>query len=352
MSPHTPRRLADDLFVVAWPVIALSLLLAAATSLSAGSSARLLLALVALVLPGYLLSLVVFPLAVAREDKTGGLLHAVENRALASLGPIERWAVAFGFSLCLIPLFGLLVTLAELSYATEVLAVLVVGVSTLLALLAFLRRRRTPADATVPPRPTPIRSVRALVSSTGPLSRSNVVIVVTLLAAVSSLAVGVTTPQATPAYTSVSLLTEADDGALVAANYPHDLRPEEKADLVLVLSNDERTTVQYSVVVQSEQVDTDGTVTRRKHLSEFSVQLRDGETWERPHQVAPLMEGDRVRLVYLVYRGEPPAEPTMDNAYRSLTLWVREPLPGETSSTVAASITPTAWVHQHGRYTS
>lgn len=347
MSPYSPRRLADDVLDVTWPVLTLSLLLIVGAALTVGSSARLFVTLVAvLVLPGYLLSLVAFPLVATREDDSTNFLRPDVDWGLSGLGRAERWAVAFGFSICLMPLYGLLIALAGLPYAVTVIVPLVVAVSTVLSVLALVRRRRLPADVTVPVRPGPVRFARSLASSMSHLSRANVVIVVTLLAALSTLAVGVTAPQADPAYTTASLLTESADGELVAAGYPYDLAPEEKADLVLVLTNDEGTVVDYNVVVQSEQVDTDGTVTRRKHLSQFSVQLRDGETWERYHQIAPLMAGDRVRLVYLVYRGSPPSEPTMDNAYRSLTLWVREPLPGETSQTEAAALTQTALTYE------
>jgi len=34
------------------------------------------------------------------------------------------------------------------------------------------------------------------------------------------------------------------------------------------------------------------------------------------------MTGENLRVQYLLYRGDPPAEPTQENAYRSLHLWV------------------------------
>jgi len=40
------------------------------------------------------------------------------------------------------------------------------------------------------------------------------------------------------------------------------------------------------------------------------------------HTVAPTLPGERLRLVYLLYKGDPPAEPTVENAYREVHLWV------------------------------
>jgi uncharacterized membrane protein len=342
MTSHPPSRRVDDVVDVVWPVLVLSGLLAAATMLAGGSAARLLLTLLAVLLfPGYALSLFVFPLAKTPGDDTTESVGDGSGLGLAALGATERWAVAFGFSICLMPLYGLLVTLAELPFALRSVMGIVVGVVTVLTALALVRRLRLRVDAPVslPGRPTPLASLRAATASrsTG-RAVSNAVVVVTLLAAVSALAVGITLPPAGSQYTTASLLTVDDNGSLVAAGYPHDLAPEETAELVLVLSNNEGTAADYTVVVQSQRVALDGTVTETRYLDEFSAQLRNGETWERPHEVAPLLDGDRVRLAYLVYRGSPPAEPTVENAYRSLTLWVREPMPGATSEAETAAV--------------
>ncbi|SDM61422.1 Uncharacterized membrane protein [Halogranum gelatinilyticum] len=342
MTTHPPSRRVDDVVDIVWPVLVLSGLLAAATMLAGGSAARLLLTLLAVLLfPGYVLSLFVFPLAKTPGDDPTERVGDGSGLGLAALGTTERWAVALGFSICLMPLYGLLITLAELPFALRSVMGVVVGVVTVLTVLALVRRLRLRVDAPVllPGRPTPLASLRAATASrsTGRVV-SNAVIVVTLLAAVSALAVGITLPPAGSQYTTASLLTVGENGSLVAAGYPHDLAPEETAELVLVLSNNEGTATDYTVVVQSQRVALDGTVTETRYLDEFSTQLRNGETWERPHEVAPLLDGDRVRLAYLVYRGSPPADPTVENAYRSLTLWVREPMPGATSETEAAAV--------------
>ncbi|WP_396613401.1 DUF1616 domain-containing protein (plasmid) [Haloferax sp. S1W] len=349
MAPYSTGRLTDDVVDVVWPVLVLLLLLVVAVALSAGSPLRLLIALIAvLVFPGYVLSLVVFPLRTTDRDGSFGRHRSEDDWFLPGLRKVERWAVAVGFSIALMPVYGFLIAITGLSYAVDLVVLVVLSVSAVFALLAFVRRHRLPSntDISVPVRPAPIRVLRTLAGSRGKLPPSTVVVTVTLMVAVATLVVGLTAPPESPAYTSASLLTAGPDGELVAEGYPHDLAPDERADLVLVLTNHERTTVEYTVIAQSQMVATDGTVTERRHIDQFSVRLRDGETWERPHRIAPLMGGDRVRLVYLVYRGAPPSEPTIDNAYRSLTLWVREPLPGESSQTEAALSPNDQWMRE------
>jgi len=40
------------------------------------------------------------------------------------------------------------------------------------------------------------------------------------------------------------------------------------------------------------------------------------------NETVTVSEPGNYRLVYLLYRGEPPAEPRIDNAYRELHLWI------------------------------
>jgi hypothetical protein len=52
--------------------------------------------------------------------------------------------------------------------------------------------------------------------------------------------------------------------------------------------------------------------------------VEDGETWEQSHTTRPAMTGDNIRLTYLLYVGNPPAEttPQADSAYRSVHIWL------------------------------
>ena len=56
----------------------------------------------------------------------------------------------------------------------------------------------------------------------------------------------------------------------------------------------------------------------------FRVRQRvaDNETWHYRYTVTPTLTGERLRLVYLLYRGDAPATPSAESAYREVHLWV------------------------------
>jgi uncharacterized membrane protein len=63
-------------------------------------------------------------------------------------------------------------------------------------------------------------------------------------------------------------------------------------------------------------------VLERESIDRFSTRLAANETWTRQHTVSPSMTGERLRLVYLLYKNGLPAQPTTENAYRETHLWV------------------------------
>lgn len=348
MSSRSTARVVGDLVEVTWPLLSLLILSGVVVILPSGSPLRLVVALVAmLTLPGYVLSLATFPLSRPR-DRDGGVRSfggssylknttAGSDWSLPSFGATERWFVSVGFSIGLVPVYGLVISGAAIPFEAVSILAIIVALSSVFTFVAFFRRLRLPdhvRDRT-PGLPSPTFLAKLVETPTRRGTLSNSVIVVGFLVAAGSLGVAITVPAEDPEYTSVSLLTENESGALVSADYPYDLQPGESGRLVFVLTNREDETVDYSVVVQTQQVDREGNVVKSRQLNRFIETVRDEETWERPHQITPQMRGDRMRVVYLVYRGTPPADPTMDSSYRTLTLWIREPMPQETSQTAS-----------------
>jgi uncharacterized membrane protein len=290
---------------------------------------RLVLAAVFLfLLPGYALTTLAFPARSGRRA-TNPFKPDLNDGVL---GEGERAALSLGLSFALVPLFGIAMAFAEVPLTLE---------NALLAVTAFVllvlgggtvRRLRTPTDS---------RYKAPFFYWLGEGARSfrgtkvdivlNVALAVVLVAAMSTFAVALTAPQNGTTYTEASLLTETPDGELVSGNYPTEFGPEGQADLVLRLSNHEGEAVVYTVVVQIQRLeaDTEGPreVTARSELFRESQRVADGETWDHEHTVTPTFFGDDLRVVYLVYAGTPPEEPTTENAYRylSLSIDVTEP---------------------------
>jgi len=83
--------------------------------------------------------------------------------------------------------------------------------------------------------------------------------------------------------------------------------------------------VNYTVVVALQAVrfrNNSSGVMRQERLGRFQTRLSHNETWQRNHTIEPTMTGERLRLVYLLYEGAAPSQPTVENAYREVHLWV------------------------------
>ena len=276
-------------------------------------------------LPGYALTAVLFPRTTASfPDSTvrEPFARAVEG----VLAPTERAALAFGATLALVPLVGLVHSVAGLGYGTTALFGTVNAVIVSALCLAVVRRvRASPADRVAfSPRTWPTRLKAAVWGGSRSDTLLTVVVLVVALAATSSLAVALVAPPDGESFTTVTLLTENESGALVMDDYPE--TPASAASLVVAVDNNEDQRIEYTMVTQLQSVrDANGsepTVVARRELARGTRTLDAGETWLAERSVGPPPEpaGDRFRFVALVYRGSAPDDPTVANAYRYVDL--------------------------------
>lgn len=139
-------------------------------------------------------------------------------------------------------------------------------------------------------------------------------------------------PSTGESFSEFYLLAEEKDGELVADDYPTEFVAGESRSLVVGIGNQEHRTTAYTVVVELNRVqiqDNSTQVLDEERLRTFETRLAHNETWERPHTVTPELTGEILRLTYLLYREEPPENPTTDNAYRELHLWVNVTAPNQ-----------------------
>ncbi|RAW45639.1 hypothetical protein DQW50_07755 [Halorubrum sp. 48-1-W] len=337
----TRSRSYPELLPFLWPVPAVLLVSIVVLWLPSGSTLRLLSALVALsFLPGYALTLAVFP---GRQpgwsDTPTPMASEHRESTLSSLGPIERIAMGVGFSVCLMPLYGYVVALGIGGYDPGTAVVLVSVTTVLSTLLALGRVALSPSTLTAPS-PFSRLATDVVDRSSAPTRNErvlNLAVVAGLLLAAAYLSVSIAMPPESPEYTTATLLTENDDGELVADGYPDRLGEGESAELVFRLENHENREVEYQVIVQHQRVAPDGSVIEETRLDRFERTVLPGQPWDERHSVTSAMSGDRNRLVYLVYVGDAPTEPTVDNAYRSLTLWLGSGDPPEETNALSPS---------------
>lgn len=290
-------------------------------------------------LPGYALVAALFP-GRRRSGTAAGWHDAVTTRdgSRRGLDWPQRLALSFGTSVVLLPLVGLALPVVGLGYSVTGIVTVLTAVTFVCTVVGALHRTRLPSDERFG---LPAGRWVTLVRSGVTAQRSvldaglNVVLALAVVVSVSTLGYAAVAPNHAESFTSVSLLTETDDGELVAAGYPETLDAT-GSDLVLRVENDEDQSVQYTVVTQLQRVDVQDTsveVQERASVGRTSQRVAAGETWTHAHEVRPELNGEDLRLVYYVYRGDPPAEPTTDSAYRHVTLWVDAPVQSGDSGT-------------------
>lgn len=285
-----------------------------------------------LFVPGYAFTAVMFPGRAENpgtdspESSSSGNRAGTERTGITGL---ERFVLSLGASIIVVPLVALVLNFSPWGINLLPLLICLSALTVAMTAAAAIRRQALPAEERfhVP--------IRKRLSSVGvarfrPDSRTDAILggllVLALVLAVSSAAYTVATPAQDESYSEFYLLTESEDGELVADGYPENFTTSESASLVVGVRNHEHRPQRYTVVVELQRTtlsDDEMRVNEAETLGRYQTgRLSDTETWQRTHQVTPTLTGDRLRLTYLLYRGDPPADPTVENAYRELYLWV------------------------------
>lgn len=228
-----------------------------------------------------------------------------------------RVALTLGTSVLVVAVVGtLLAMVGALVLPTAVAGI--GGVTLLGVIVAAVRRRSLGVDR----RTLPVvdRDAVDVRRDDGLATLQTVTLVVAVLALAGTLAVVGASPPTHGSYTEVYLQSpDAAEGA--SAEEPTFVRGE-RSTVEIGLTNHRQTTTSQGVVVQLVRVGPDGEVRDRERLNRFRAQLAPQENTVFEREVAPEMNGDRLRLQVLVYDGEIPAEPRPETATLSLRQWV------------------------------
>ena len=284
-----------------------------------------------LFLPGYAIIAALFPEAgeppTADENtETDGFAPSVDRDR--GIDGIERVALSFGLSIAVVPLLGLVLNFTPWGIRLVPIALSVAGTTILATAIAAVRRWELPEEERfqVPYREW-IEAGRTELFE--PDSRTdavlNVVLALSLLLAVSSVAYAVAVPPQGEQFTEFYLLTEDDDGELVADGYPEEFVVGEGQPVVVGIGNNEHERTDYEVVAQLQTVETAGNETvvqEREQIDSFAVTLEHDETHHDERLIVPDRTGENLRVQYLLYRDDVPEEPTVENAYRDTHLWI------------------------------
>jgi uncharacterized membrane protein len=125
-------------------------------------------------------------------------------------------------------------------------------------------------------------------------------------------------------YTEFYVLSEdPETGETIADEYPTESSVGNESEFVVGITNREGETETYTLIVRLERTEDDlRSVAERTQVARIERSLRHGETVEVPITVEQRIPGENVRLSYLLYVDTPPNQPSGENAYRNLHLWI------------------------------
>ncbi|WP_254546104.1 DUF1616 domain-containing protein [Halomarina pelagica] len=314
LVPRPVRELPADLAAV----VALTLLadVAAVAPVVSETPIRVLLGLAfVLFVPGYAVVAALFPERGGEKADGGGI------------SGVERVALSIGTSVAVVPLLALVLNFTPFGIRLVPILVVLSVVTLAAAAVAARRRRRLPPDERLV---VPYRRWWGAIGD-GVLRADtrtdrvlNVVLVVSVLVAMSGVTYAFVTPNDSEQFSEFYLLTETRDGKLVADDYATNLTRGERGTVVVGLENHEHERTTYTVVVKLQRLEgggNDTTVVGERRIDRFEVTLEHNGTARRNVTYAPREPG-RYRAVFLLYRGEPPQDPSIDNAYLETHLWL------------------------------
>lgn len=293
-----------------------------------------------LFIPGYAFIAALFPEAgespeVNEEGGDDGDVSDIDEAPTdrSGIDGIERVALSFGLSIAIVPLIGLVLNFTP--WGIRLVPIMVsVSLFTLVSTAVAARRRWAldPEERFVVPWREWLQVARSelLEPETKTDGALNVLLALSVILAVASVGYAVAVPKEGEAFTEFYILTENEDGELVADDYPTEFTQGEGQSLVVGIGNHEQQPMNYTVVIELQEVQIQNnstTVLEEEELRRFRTQVAHNETWHLQHNVTPTMTGERLRLTYLLYKGEPPASPTVENSYRELHLWVNVSAP-------------------------
>lgn len=288
-----------------------------------------------LFVPGYAFVAALFPERPARATDSDDQGLAPDRRRIDWM---ERVALSFVTSILVVTILSFLLDVSRIGIQPEPF---IRGLSTFTlasTVVAAIRRWALPGERRfVLPVKAWIAATRETLWSPGsPLEMTmHGVVVCALLVGVVSAGYAVSIPQSGESFTEFYVLTEDEDGNLVAGEYPTDVVEGEQRELVVGVGNQERQREQYSIIVRLQRTDpADSSVVKEQVIDVRGVgPLSHNETEHQRVAFSPELTGEQVRLQFLLFRGSPPDQPSTDDAYRDLHIWLTV-APAENESTV------------------
>lgn len=306
-----------------------------------------------LFLPGYALVSTMFP--EAREDcdppftrETGeGIDRAMRTR-IRGLTGIDRVGIAVALSVALTPGVALVHYVASGQFATFELAAGLAVLTWAFVFMGLARRLRLPAahrfavsagwldaayDRYFVPNSPHMRTSAPFEASNVADVALNVVLVCTLLVALTTATYAFAQPPTDERYDELAVLTQNGDGEYVASGYPDDLSGGDT--LYVSVTNQRDFSREYVLRATLEVVNEEGEVVERDEQASRSFELAPGEQTYVEHDPESTLDGERLRLRYTLEFAGGDGEP-----HRSVHVWISGAAEGDPTEDQQQTPTP------------
>lgn len=292
-----------------------------------------------LFVPGYAALVALYP-----DRKAEGVTPRDQGHGMgvdltsAGIAPGERFVGSFLASGALVPTIALVVNFSAWEITVGPMVIGISVVTLLCFVVGFVRRVQLPPDER-----GGIAPGAALTSAVGqfrvhsstlldsgsnrPTSGREVVlngfVALAVLAVVVGAGFAYAAPTAGQEFTEFYLVAENETGAYTINAVPSTLATGQSEPVVPTVTNQLGHSQTYTVVVQRQTVGQSGgnvTVVDRTRVAVFETTTTPGQTVHLTHSLGPFDEPGEYRIVYLLYKGDPPPNPSLSNANRSLRL--------------------------------
>lgn len=267
---------------------------------------------VVLFVPGYVVLAALYPRRVTDgRDGSRGFDSRIgpDGIRYVELGPAERFSLSLALSLATVGMLAFVLNFVTGLYARPLIAALasVVGLFTV---IAALRRSGVPTEERAR-LPIPTRTK-------APLNWTFVLFMaLSLVVLAGSGALATFTSPTDGDFTELYVTGQNPDGDWTTQAADDAAAAGETVRIGI--GNDEGSTEEYTVVVVAESVTDDGDVSGRNIQATEQVTVPDGETGTVEYSGGG---GGANRLVFYLYLGDAPENPSPDSAYRVAQVWL------------------------------
>lgn len=286
-----------------------------------------------LFLPGYVFVGVLYPRAAANGSRPDSRERA--RTGSRGIDGVERFGLSLAASLAVLPLIAFALNFTPAGIRTEPVTLALSWFTLVFAFLAFVRRLGTDADSRfmLPPFSSIGGAIgryfgvgRGSLSGRRPFeatSHTHRLFNLMLLGSVLVLAASVGFAAVTPPpweepFTEYYLVTENEEGEYVSTDLPRELTAGQGTTYTVAIENHEGEPTTYTTVVELQ----DASGEAGQEVGRSQTEVAPGATQVTEVTVTPDRGGEDLRLVFLLYKDDAPAEPTAENAYLQTRLHV------------------------------